>query len=154
MQRMRLILAIVALLVIAACGGSDSDAPAADSAAPVAASDGLRVEMHDIYFGDSADNLGNPPVWAVTAGESVSIELANVGNLEHNWAIVKKGEEVPVPYTGGAEQEALLYYVGDVVPAGVTETHTFTAPAEIGEYLVICTVAGHYPAMQGKLQVQ
>ena len=154
MHRLTWILGIVALLVVAACGGSESSAPAAEPAVPAGESADLRVDMRDIYFGEQANNMDNPPVWTVTAGEDVSIELANLGNLDHNWAVVKLGEEVPVPYVGGEEQEALLYYVGDIVPAGSTEIHTFTAPAEIGEYLVICTVPGHYPAMQGRLEVQ
>jgi uncharacterized cupredoxin-like copper-binding protein len=154
MHRLTWILGIVALLLVAACGGSESSAPAAEPAAPAAESADLRVDMRDIYFGEQANNMDNPPVWTVTAGEDVSIELANLGNLEHNWAVAKLGAEVPVPYIGSEEQEALLYYVGDIVAAGRTEIHTFTAPAEIGEYLVICTVPGHYPAMQGRLEVQ
>lgn len=152
MLRLRWIVSILVILLVAACGGSDESEPS--SAPAAAATDTFRVEMRDIYFGENSNNMNQPPVWTVASGDEISMELVNLGNLEHNWAVVKKGAEVPVPYTGGPEQEALLYYAGEVVAAGQTETHTFTAPAEVGEYLVICTVAGHYPAMQGKLQVQ
>ncbi len=156
MKRMTLILSVIAIFGLAACGGSQNapvETPPGTTTEETAAAD-LTVEMHDIYYGDEANNMDSPPVWTVKAGEDVSVLLNNRGNLEHNWAIVEMGAEVPVPYTGGADQEALLYYAGQVVPAGRSETHTFTAPPEAGTYLVICTVSGHYPAMQGRLEVQ
>jgi uncharacterized cupredoxin-like copper-binding protein len=145
MKTFRMSLVLIALL-LAACGGGESTPapaptePAAGSAqAELAAT--LDILMKDIYFGDNSDNLGNPPVWTVAAGSEVSLNLVNKGGLEHNWAVVKPGSELPKVITAGN----LL--------GGKSLTEPFTAPAA-GEYLVICTVAGHYPAMQGKLIVQ
>jgi len=139
-----LLLLALAVLVLAACGG---DAASADEAAAVT----IEVAQNDIYFGDSPDNVENPPSWTVPAGAQVTVELTNNGALQHNWAIVEPGAEVPVPVDPETAGDILLYDTGLVDP-GSTATATFTAP-EAGEYLVICTVAGHFPTMQGRLIV-
>jgi uncharacterized cupredoxin-like copper-binding protein len=152
------------LLVLAACGGEprpvEEERPGAvpaeqvaqESAAPAAES--LSVEMGDIYFEEGPTNIDNPPVWQVGSGAEITLELNNIGNLDHNWAIVALGQEVPDPYLGGEDQPGLFYWSADVVPPGETEIHAFTAPTEPGSYQVICTVPGHYPAMQGVLEIQ
>ena len=134
------LLLVLVALVLAACGGSEE-----------ATSATIEVVQNDIYFGETADNADNPPTWTVPAGAEVTVELTNNGALEHNWAIVEPGAEVPVPLDAETAEGILLYDTGLVDP-GSTATATFTAP-EAGEYLVICTVAGHYPAMQGRLIV-
>jgi hypothetical protein len=57
-----------------------------------------------------------------------------------------------MPYTD-ADSDRLFYTSGNLAPS-TQKADTFTAPAEAGEYIVFCTVAGHYPAMQGRLVVQ
>ena len=158
MKTFRLSLVLVALL-LAACGGGEPTPmpapaePAAGSAqAELAAT--LDILMNDIYFGDNSDNLGSPPVWTVAAGSEVTLNLANKGGLEHNWAVVKPGSELPKVLTADTLKEAtFLEFSAGNLPGGKSISEPFTAPAA-GEYLVICTVAGHYPAMQGKLIVQ
>jgi uncharacterized cupredoxin-like copper-binding protein len=152
---MTLLLGTIALLfVLAGCGGGADPQPAlaVEPALPQVSS--LSVDMHDIYFGDENTNIEQPPIWTVNRGAEVNLELINLGNLEHNWAVVEMGQEVPIPYTGGEDQDGLFYFAADVVPPGQTETYTFTAPDAAGSYLVICTVPGHYPAMQGRLEVE
>lgn len=144
-----LLLALVALLALAflaACGGG-GDAPAAESGGQ-----SIEVVMNDIYYGDSADNAANPPVWTVKTGGVVSVAVTNKGTLDHNWAIVKAGETVPDTIDPTIAEGITSYDVG-VVAGGDTYNSAFTAPAA-GEYTIICTVAGHYPAMQGKLVVE
>ena len=99
MKTFRLSLVLVALL-LAACGGGESTPtpaptePAAGSAqAELAAT--LDILMNDIYFGDNSDNLGNPPVWTVTAGSEVSLNLVNKGGLEHNWRWSNRAASCP-----------------------------------------------------------
>ncbi len=135
-------LLIVAALLLAGCGGESAPEPQT-----------ISVTMNDIYYGDTNDNQANPPVWTVPASAEVSLTLTNAGALQHNWAIVRLGEEPPVPFDAVANANILLYDPGVVEP-GETRTVTFNAPDAPGEYIVICTVAGHYPLMQGRLVVQ
>lgn len=151
---MGLVLA-AALLVLAACGGGGAAEPAAPADEAPTAQEAieatLQVAMGDLYFGEAPNNVETPPVWTVNAGEVVELDMVNAGALQHNWAIVKPGSEIPVPFLPDKNGDLLLYEAGLVEP-GARESHVFTAPAA-GEYNVICTVAGHYPSMQGRLVV-
>ena len=111
----------------------------------------LSVDMFDTYYGPTDTNLTDPPSWTVRSGADVVVTLINHGNYDHNWAVVKKGATIPVPYDQGQNGEIILHGIGMVYNNSQT-TITFIAP-EAGEYQVICTVDGHYPYMQGKLQV-
>ena len=159
-MRLLSVLLVATMFVLAACGGGSSSptatpapAPAADalSAQAVIAAT-LDVAMHDIYYGDNNDNIANPPVWTVASGDEVTLNLDNQGGLEHSWAIVKLGTELPLPFLADEHKDLILWGSSNV-QAGQKSTGTFTAP-EAGEYQVICTVAGHFPVMQGKLVVQ
>lgn len=151
---------VVALLALAACGGGSDEPAPGEAAAPGQAGQTaqeaiaavLQVAMHDIYYTEDSNNIQNPPVWNVPAGAQVELTLDNQGGLQHDWAIVQPGSEVPVPFDPAANGDLLLWDAG-VVDPGQSATLAFTAPAP-GEYTVICTVAGHYPAMQGRLVVQ
>ena len=112
----------------------------------------LDVMIYDSYYGDTDTNLTKPPVWTVPAKSDVVLNLENKGKLKHNWAIVKKGAPIPSPYEEGQGGDILLFGVGMVYRNSKT-TVTFSAP-EPGEYIVICTVSGHYPMMQGRLVVK
>lgn len=111
----------------------------------------LTVDMQDNYYGVSDDNVANPPVWSVSADADVVATLTNHGRRNHNWAIVKPGASIPIPYKEGQGGDIILHGIGMVYGNSQT-TITFTAP-EPGEYMVICTVDGHYPEMQGRLLV-
>lgn len=111
----------------------------------------LTVDMNDNYYGASDDNLANPPVWSIQAGADVIATLSNHGRRNHNWAIVKPGSSIPIPYKEGQGGDIILHGIGMVYSNSQT-TITFTAP-EPGEYMVICTVDGHYPEMQGRLLI-
>lgn len=111
----------------------------------------VTVDMHDNYYGAADDNLANPPVWSVQTGVDVVATLTNHGRRNHNWAIVKPGAAIPIPYKEGQGGEIILHGIGMVYGNSQT-TITFTAP-EPGEYMVICTVDGHYPEMQGRLLI-
>ena len=117
-----------------------------------AATETLEIKMNDLYFGDSMDNIVNPPVWTVTSGAQVALDLENMGSVDHNWALVKADEEVPVPFDAAKNSDVLLFDPG-VVSGGESKIVTYTAPIP-GVYTVICTVPGHYPVMQGRLEVK
>lgn len=156
MQRQFLWIGFVLVsLFLAACGGSEP--PPTPTAAPVAAAPAdaaavIDVVMHDIYFGDAPDNIENPPVWTVAAGAPFTINLENKGGLEHNWTALKPGVEPPMPFLPDQHGDLVLL-TSSTVPPGQQLSETLTAPTEPGEYIVICTIAGHYPAMQGRLVV-
>lgn len=149
-------LLLVVALLLAACGGSEEVESTAPAAAVASAQEAiaatLEIAMGDLYYGASRDEGQNPQVWTVNSGEVVELQMDNQGGLQHNWAIVKPGVEVPAPFVPDNNSDLILYEAGLVDP-GEKESHVFTAPAT-GEYTVICTVAGHYPSMQGKLIVQ
>jgi plastocyanin len=140
-RRILFILFVLVALTLAACGGGGNGAR----------KETIDVVMHDIYFGASNDNVANPPVWTVTSGAEVTVEMDNQGAMEHSWAIVKLGEELPEPFDAAQHGDKLLFSSGRVL-GGTKATATFTTP-EPGEYVVICTVPGHYPSMQGRLVV-
>lgn len=145
-----------AILVLAACGGGGkkeaTPAPAASApSAQEAIAQVLAVTAHDLYYNEP-DNVTNPPKWTVKAGEAFEIDLDNQGGLQHNWAIVKPGSDVPVPFDSAKNGDLLLWDAGLVDP-GKSEKAQFTV-TDPGIYKIICTVAGHYPSMQGQLEVK
>lgn len=148
-----LCLSVCLLLFCASCMGDwNSTTPSANQPTGLTTNVAmLMVDMYDNYYGQSDDNLTKPPVWSVTSGADVIATLINHGQRNHNWAIVKAGISVPIPYEEGQGGDILLHGIGMVYSNSQT-TITFTAP-EPGEYMVICTVSGHYPAMQGRLLV-
>jgi plastocyanin len=145
-QKMFLFLVIFAALLVA-CGGG-----AASEEETVALSATIEVVTYDIYFGEDADNLGNPAVWTAEAGSLATITFENKGGLEHNWAVIRQGVEIPVPFEMENNNDLILYDTGVVQP-GEQRSFPFQVPDEPGEYTVICTVSGHYPTMQGRLVV-
>jgi uncharacterized cupredoxin-like copper-binding protein len=145
------VLVLVGILMLIGCGGGD-DSGGGESADTGGSAQTITVAMHDIYFGDENDNIANPPTWTVDAGGRVRVSAENAGVLEHNWAIVKAGSALPDTVTdANAIKDLLIYDIGEV-QGGDSTSGTFTAP-EAGTYTVICTIAAHYPSMQGVLQV-
>ncbi|MEZ4737588.1 MAG: hypothetical protein R3E79_61720 [Caldilineaceae bacterium] len=109
------------------------------------------VLMNDSYYGYSDSNIISPPVWTVPRDVDIVMNFDNKGKLKHNWAIVKTGVTIPVPFEYEQNPDILLYDAG-MLYSNSKSTITIVAP-EVGTYQVICTVSGHYPFMQGKLVV-
>lgn len=156
-RKSQFILSLVALALLTSCGGGSNQPQAEPTGANTQSSaqevlSAINVQMHDIYFGDDNNNLQDPPVWTVPAGQAIAMTYDNKGGLEHSWAVLKQGAEMPMPYTD-ANADLLLHTSGNIQP-GQQARGTFTAPSEAGEYIVFCTVAGHYPVMQGRLIVE
>lgn len=127
MSRFAIALAVLGL-ALAACGGGGGTE--------------LTVSMYDTRF--------DPAEWSVSAGEEISLTAINAGYLEHEFVIVKAGNEI----TSAAEySEGDAYWETGVVAGQSTSEFTFTAP-EAGEYQVICTIDNHFDGgMAGTLKV-
>jgi plastocyanin len=143
-----LLLVPFVLLFLAACGGGGEEADGGGDSG----SSSISVVQNDIFYGSDGSNEGNPPVWTVGAGDRIRLSLDNQGALEHNWALVGLGETIPATFNPDVDSGILIHEAG-LVPAGESFSETFTAPTEPGRYTVICTVVGHYPSMQGVLEV-
>lgn len=112
----------------------------------------LNVLINDNYYGETDNNILEPPVWRIPQNSDLIVNMENRGDENHNWAIVQQGKSVPVPFDEGQASELLLYGAGMVYGQNRT-TITLNAP-DVGSYQVICTVEGHYPYMQGVLVVE
>ena len=87
----------------------------------------------------------------VPAGEQITLEISNTGAVVHNFIIMKAGSDVGTDFD--AADEPNVYWKVEVLPGGNLQT-AFAAPAQPGEYLIVCSTAGHYLAgMIGKLIV-
>jgi plastocyanin len=128
---------LVLALMLAACGGGGGGGDAAPE--PVA----LSFSGFDEFRYD-------PATASVPTGAEVTVNFANEGALEHDWMLVPEGTDVN---TVTAENALMPEAHSGVLPAGETNSFTFTAPAP-GTYQYVCTVAGHAPGgMVGTLTV-
>jgi len=125
------ILALALALVLAACGSSGPQTS-------------LNVSMTDFAY--------NPNTFRVPAGQEITLHIANNGAVVHNFIIMNAGTEIGQDFDEA--DQANVYWQIDIQPGGSADT-SFVAPAAPGEYLVVCSTAGHYIAgMIGKLVVE
>ncbi len=93
----------------------------------------------------------SPAAYSVVGGSEVTLTLTNRGAVVHNWVMLLPGSQITSPF-GEDDEHNVLWRAR--VPAGETETFTFTAPESPGEYPIVCTEPGHYEAgMVGRLTV-
>ena len=92
----------------------------------------LTVDMVEFAF--------TPTEFTVPAGGEVELTLINNGTVEHEFVIMKLGQSVSVPFSDDDEDN--IYWEHEV-ESSATETVTFTAPTEPGEYQIVCGIAGH-----------
>ena len=126
-----LVLLMSLVLVLSACGGSSG------------ASTDIKVTFTDFHF--------TPDTFTVPAGKEITITAKNDGAVQHEFVIFKLGETAGDKF--GDEDEENIYWEVEVMP-GETQTVTFTAPTEPGEYYLTCGIEGHLEAgMNGKFIV-
>lgn len=102
------------------------------------------VSMSDFAF--------DPAQISVPAGSQVKLTLVNDGTLTHELVIIKKGMQVTAPFEEDQDEDKI--YWENEVEAGESESESFRAPEEPGEYQIICGIAGHLEqGMQGTLTV-
>ncbi len=173
----KLMIAAVAGLVLASCGGEkatesteqttpstaqETTQPAATAETPAAAPTSqvtLELESNDqMQF--------NKNEFKVAAGAEITLTLKHVGTMDklvmgHNFVLLKEGTSVETFASQAARAKDTDYIpAGDMVIAhtkliggGESDTITFLAPAK-GTYDFICSFPGHYGIMKGKLIVE
>jgi uncharacterized cupredoxin-like copper-binding protein len=110
-------------LLLAACGSGN------------APSTNLSVDMMEFIY--------NPNDFTVPAGQEITLELSNTGAVVHDFIIMNAGYDVGQNF--GDEDEPNVYFKAELQP-GASETFTFTAPDQPGDYQVVCGIPGHYIA--------
>ena len=129
MKKKFLILPLIILFVLSACGGG--------------ASATINVTMTDFMF--------TPDSFTVPAGKEITLNATNNGAVAHEFVIFKLGTTVGDKY--GPEDEPNIFWKVQVLP-GESKSVTFTAPTELGNYYVTCGILGHHEAgMNAKLIV-
>lgn len=107
----------------------------------------------------------------VAPGDTVVLTLKHIGNLPkaamgHNFVLLKADTKIPdfavkamkatttdyVPADEDSKKEIIAHT--KLIGGGESDTITFTAPKEPGDYPYICSFPGHYALMQGKLTVK
>jgi uncharacterized cupredoxin-like copper-binding protein len=127
-----ILVVIVHSLVLIACSGSGTP------------SKSVKVTMTDFSF--------SPNTFTVPAGQPISIEVTNNGAVQHSFLIMKQGHQIQAHFTEADKTN--VYWEVASVPAGESVRDTFTAPADPGEYQIVCGIAGHFEAgMVAKLKV-
>lgn len=121
---------IVLSFALTACGGGGP-------------STNLKVDMTEFMY--------NPAEFTVPAGQEITLELTNNGAVVHDFIILNLGADIGNGFE--SLDEPNIYWKAELQP-GTSETLTFTAPSQPGEYQVVCGIPGHYVAgMQAKLNV-
>jgi azurin len=106
-----------------------------------------------------------------TAGDTVILTLKHIGKLPkvamgHNWVLLQKDVKVPefgmkamkaattdyIPTDDETKKEVIAHT--KLLGGGESDTITFTAPAEAGDYPYLCSFPGHFALMQGILTVK
>jgi len=131
MKKLILLLVIVlaSSMLLSACGSG--------------ASTSLKVTMNDFSY--------TPMEMKIPAGKEITLTATNDGKVDHEFVIMKKGTAVTTPFND--DDEPNVYWEVEVKP-GKTETVTFTSPADVGEYQVVCGTPAHFEAgMVAKLVV-
>lgn len=122
-------IAMVSLVVLAACGGDD-DGNGNGNGGDNGGGDSIDMEMGEMYF--------DPDSISGDAGDSLTINLENAGSQLHDFTIDDlNGERVHVE-----------------VAAGEEDSVTLDLPDESGEIEFYCSVPGHRESgMEGVLTV-
>jgi plastocyanin len=138
-MRIRLmILGAVAAVGLLAAGCGDDDGDGGDGGE---ASTDISSSGTDFAF--------DPDGWTVPAGEEITIDFTNDGNVEHEWALMNTEIDSEADF----EEDKVLFEV-EAIPAGESASGTFTVD-EPGTYQVICALEGHFEAgMEGTLTAE
>jgi uncharacterized cupredoxin-like copper-binding protein len=123
-----LAIGVIAMLGLTACGPKTAT---------------LTAELKDFAY--------VPNQWAVPAGAKVTLILNNTGTQQHEWILMKLGTQASPPFNADDESNVLQRFKVD---PGASNSFTFDAPAQAGDYQVVCGTPAHLEqGMKGTLTV-
>ncbi len=122
MKRVLLVLAAFCSLMLASCSGGG-------------ASTKINVTLTEFQY--------QPSHFTVPAGQQITLQASNNGSDVHSFVIMKLGTQVGDTF--GPADESNVYWQTLLQP-GASVTTTFTAPAQPGDYQVVCKEQGHIAA--------
>ena len=130
MKKIIFILVLVLSLLLNSCGRNQP-------------STAIKVNMTDFAY--------NPNHFVVPAGREITLDVVNNGSVVHNFIVMKAGASLSQNFD--EKDTTNIYWKIELTP-GQNTTASFTAPSELGEYVIVCSTEGHYEAgMTGKLVV-
>jgi len=92
----------------------------------------LNVEMTDFAF--------TPNHFMIPAGKEITVNIAHHGSVVHEFIIMKLGTNAGDSFD---EDDQPNVYELIKVPPGHSQSFTFTAPSEPGDYQVVGGIVGH-----------
>jgi len=130
----------------------------------------VESEAEGLVTGDTAGEYILLEAIEVAPGEEIRINLTTVSNLpptamSHNWTLVDMGTDTDAfarasitsrdnDYIAPDFEDQVIVHTA-MLGNGETDSVTFTAPEETGDYDYLCTFPGHYAGgMVGVLRVQ
>ncbi|HVF24998.1 MAG TPA: cupredoxin domain-containing protein [Anaerolineales bacterium] len=119
MKQIKILLLVLLAFSLAACQSSGP-------------SNSLDVEMTDFAF--------NPNHFTVPASEEITVNIAHHGIVVHEFIIMNPGTSAGDKFN---EDDMPNVYTIIEVPPGHSQSFTFVAPFEAGEYQIVCGIAGH-----------
>jgi azurin len=170
----KIITSILSLAAAAAlltgCGGGDGANNAAPRPATPAQPTTDQAQGQRIVITGNDRMQFDRTEFTVQAGSEVTIEFRNVGTMPkqamgHNLVVLTRGTD-PMAFANAAmrhtqneyippEMQANVIAATRVLGPGESQTITFTAPTETGDYPFVCSFPGHTPAgMRGIMKVQ
>ncbi|MBX3011870.1 MAG: hypothetical protein KF832_10215 [Caldilineaceae bacterium] len=149
----RACLSLLLALLVAACSSANANS----------SKNGSKIEL-----GTQGDQLAFTQTEVeVQAGEQVWLTFINNAKaLQHNWVLVKGGEQVAqqvsdAALTAGLANElqqvdqTVILAQSPLLESGERTEIAFTAPTEAGAYTYLCTFPGHFlVGMKGTLIVK
>jgi uncharacterized cupredoxin-like copper-binding protein len=127
------------VLLLAACGGTAQEG-----------AEEFSISIKDEFQYE-------PALISVPAGQELVITFENTGSVDHSFNILKTDSDLEHVLEQAHDEEQLheeLMLEIHELPPGASETVTFNAPTEPGDYAYFCSVPGHAQAGQiGTLRV-
>ena len=120
MRRKIALLGTLLALLVGSCGAGK---PSTD----------INVTMTDFAF--------TPNAFTVPAGQEITLNVINNGAVVHNFVIMNLGTTAGEAFDEDDQQN--VFWEQRDIQSGGDFSVTFTAPAEPGDYQVVCRTQGH-----------